>query len=209
MHCYLDRRDGSPNWYIYEYDERTGQCKRYSTRTSDRSAADAELADHVIKLPRRQQITDATLVKILLRYWTHHGEGTFASDTVRRVMGLVCEHEPETRIYEWPIPRQKEFAAKLAKKSSTQRRYMGVVRAAIQWAFDGGELPSMPAIYKVQATDGDGVRPFSVTELSQLFEACRREHERRFMLLQAHFEEALAIVTGHAGWTPGQTAAGL
>jgi len=33
--------------------------------------------------------------------------------------------------------------------------------------------------------------------------------ERRFMLLQAHFEEALAIVTGHAAWTPGQTAAGL
>jgi hypothetical protein len=29
---------------------------------------------------------------------------------------------------------------------------MGVVRAAIQWAADGGEIPTMPAVYKVQAT---------------------------------------------------------
>jgi hypothetical protein len=33
--------------------------------------------------------------------------------------------------------------------------------------------------------------------------------ERRFLLLQAHFEEALAIVTGPAAWTSGQSVAGL
>lgn len=183
MRCYLEKREGSPNWYIYEYDERNGQCKRTSTRTPDRDAAEQKLAQHIIKLPQRQQISDATLIKVMLRYWEHHGQATFARDTIRRVMGLVCEHEPNTRIYEWPIPKQKEFAAKLATKDSTRRRYMGVVRAAIQWAVDGGELPSMPPIYKVQATDGAGVTPFTVDQLRQLCNACEHEHERRFILL--------------------------
>jgi integrase len=98
-------------------------------------------------------------------------------------MGLVAEREPETRIYDWPIGKQKDFAAKLATKDSTRRRYWGVVRAAIQWAVDGGELPSLPALLKVQATDDEGVRPFTVSELSSLADACQLEHERRFMLL--------------------------
>lgn len=183
MHCYLGKRDDSPNWYIYEYDERTGSVKRFSTRTTDRGKAETKLAEHIIKLPQRQLISDATLVTIMLRYWEHHGQHLFARDTVRRVLGLVAEHEPETRIYAWPIPQQKEFAAKLAQKDSTRRRYMGVIRAAIQWAVDGGELPSMPAVYKVQAVDGDGVRPFTLEELGALAEACVHEHERRFYLL--------------------------
>jgi hypothetical protein len=183
MHCYLDKRSGSPNWYIYQYDERTGQCQRTSTRTTDRTAAEKKLAEHIIKLPHRQLISDATLVKVMLRYWEHHGQHVFARDTVRRVMALVVEHEPDTRIYEWTIPKQKQFTAKLAKTDSTRRRYMGVVRAAIQWAADGGEIPTMPAVYKVQATDAEGVRPFSLDELRALCGGCVHEHERRFMLL--------------------------
>jgi integrase len=183
MHCYLDKRAGSPNWYIYEYDERTGQCKRTSTRTADRAKADAKLAEYIVKLPQRQIISDATVVWVMLRYWEHHGQHTFARDTVRRVLGLVAEHEPTTRVYAWPVGRQKEFAAKLAMKDSTRRRYWGVVRAAIQWAVDGGELPSLPGLMKIQATDGAGVRPFELAELQALCEACEHEHERRFLLL--------------------------
>jgi integrase len=183
MHCYLDKRDGSPNWYIYEYDDAAGQCKRYSTRTTDRGTAETKLAEHILKLPQRKLINDATVVWIMLRYWEHYAKDTFAVDTVRRVMGLVCEHEPTTKIYGWPIGRQKEFAAKLAQKDNTRRRYWGVVRAAIQWAVDGGELPSLPALLKVQATDGEGVRPFSLEELRRLCDGARSEHEQRFMLL--------------------------
>jgi len=183
MHCYLDKREGSPNWYIYEYDPATGQCPRFSTRTADRAAAEKKLAEHILKLPQRKLINDATVVWVLLRYWEHYAKDTFASDTVRRVMGLVAEHEPTTRVYDWPIGKQKEFAAKLATKGSTQRRYWGVVRAAIQWAVDGGELPSLPALMKIQATDGEGVAPFSIEQLKRLAEGCVHEHERRFFLL--------------------------
>jgi integrase len=183
MHCYLEKRDGSPNWYIYEYDPSTGQCERFSTRTRDRATAERKLAEHILKLPQRKLINDATVVWVLLRYWELYAKGIFASDTVRRVMGLVAEHIPTTRVYDWPIGQQKEFATKLATKDSTRRRYWGVIRAAIQWAVDGGELPSVPALMKVQATDGEGVRPYTLEELSALAEACLHEHERRFWLL--------------------------
>jgi hypothetical protein len=83
MHCYLGKRKGSDKWYIYQYDERTGQCPRFSTRTADRAEAEKKLAEHILKLPHRQIMNDATLVKIMLRYWEHHGQHTFAKDTVR------------------------------------------------------------------------------------------------------------------------------
>ena len=182
MHCYLKQRENGI-WYIWEYDDATGRCNKRSARTRDSAAAEKKLAEHILRLPQRQLINDATVVWVMLRYWEHHGQHIFASDTVRRVMGLVAEHEPTTRVYDWPIGRQKEFVAKLANRSSTQRRYWGVVRAAIQWAVDGGELPSLPGLMKVQATDGEGVRPFDLDELGRLAEACLHEHERRFFLL--------------------------
>jgi integrase len=182
MHCYLKQRKNGI-WYIWEYDGATGQCNSVSARTRDRAAAQKKLAEHILKLPQRKLLNDATVVWVLLRYWELYAKDIFASDTVRRVMGLAAEHIPSQRVYDWPIGEQKAFAAKLAAKGSTQRRYWGVVRAAIQWAVDGGELPSLPALMKIQATDGEGVRPFTLGELQLLAEACLHEHERRFFLL--------------------------
>lgn len=183
MHCYLDRRDGSPNWYIYEYNPDTGQCKRISARTTDRATAEKKLAEHVIKLPQRQALSDATLVHIMLRYWQHHGKDRFATTPIRRAMGLVVQHEPATRLYDWPIQRQKEFAAKIGAQPGTQRRYMSVIRAAVQWSFDNGEIPSMPAILKVAAEDADGVSPYEIEQLAALMKAATHDHERLFLLL--------------------------
>lgn len=182
MRCYLKQRNENSIWYIWQYDERTGQCSRISTRTKDRSAADAKLAEHILKLPQRQ-ISNATLVHILLRYWHHHGKSVFATNPIRRAMGLIATNEPTTLLYDWTIQRQKEFAAKIHGKDGTRRRYMGVIRRAVQWSFDNGEIPSMPAILKVSAEDAEGVRPFEVDELRALFGAAIHEHERRFLLL--------------------------
>lgn len=183
MHCYLDRREGSPNWYIYQYDARTGQCQRFSTRTADSAAAEQKLAAHILKLPQAEFTTNVTLVQILLRYWEHHGQQIAARNTVRRIMGLIVEHEPDTRLYGWTIQHQKAFVAKISAKPGSQRRYMGVIRAAAQWHFDGGEIPSMPAIHRVKAEDGAGVRPYELEELAKLLEAAQSEHERLFLLL--------------------------
>jgi integrase len=182
MHCYLDKREGSDNWYIYEYNEATGQCRRFSARTADREAAEKKLAEYIIKRPERQQFSDVTLVWIMLRYYEHHGKGRFSADTVKRVLALIVEHEAETKLHEFDLERQMHFAGKCGKSSATKRRYMGVVRAACQWAFDRGEIKVMPAILKVKAQDGEGVRPFSVDELRKLFSVALHEHERRILV---------------------------
>lgn len=183
MHCYLGKRKDSPKWYIYEYDQRTGQCKRYPTRTTDRSAAEKKLAEHIIKLPQRHQVGDATLVEIMLRYWEHHGQKVFATNAIRRVIGLVAKHEPHTRLCDWTIPLQKEFAAKIGRTPSTQRRYMGIVRTAVKRSYEHGEIPTLPAIWRIQAEDGAGVVPFEVDELRRLMDAATLDHERRLLLL--------------------------
>lgn len=183
MHCYLKPRKGNGIYYIWEYDASTGQCSRFSTGTRDRSAAETKLAEHIIRLPQRQVMNDATLVHILLRYWEHHGQSVFSTNTIRRVMGLIVEHEPSSRLYDWPIQRQKEFAAKISATPGTLRRYMGVIRAAVQRSFDNGEIPSMPAILKVSAEDAEGVRPYENAELRALMAAATHDHERRFLLL--------------------------
>lgn len=183
MHCYLKPRKDNGIFYVWEYDASTGQCRKFSTGTRDIRAAEKKLAEHIIKLPQRKVMNDATLVHILLRYWEHHGQTVFSTNTIRRVMGLIIEHEPNTRLYDWPIQRQKEFAAKISAKPGTQRRYMGVIRAAVQRSFDNGEIPSMPAILKVSAEDAEGVRAYEVAELRALMAAATYDHERRFLLL--------------------------
>lgn len=183
MHCYLKRRpepDGP--FYIYQYDDATGQCQRFSARTRDPKEAEQRLAEHIIKLPK-QKFAGVTLVTIMLRYYEHHGSQAFSKSTIRTVMRRVVEHEPETLLDAFTPARQKVFAGTLGVSASTQRRYIGIVRAAAQWSFDNGDIPVMPAFYKPQANDGDGVKPFETWQLRALFAAAIHEHERRFLLL--------------------------
>lgn len=183
MRRYLDKRAGSPNWYICEYNPRTRQRVRISTGTADRAAAEAQLARHILAQPQQGLISDATLVHVMLRYWEHHGKQSFARDTVKRVLALVTEHEPHTKLYSWTIPMQEVFAAKLSGTPSTRRRYFGVLKSAVAWGVQRGELPSVPAMLKVEAKDAPGAAPLSLEALSALCQAANHEHERRFLLL--------------------------
>lgn len=170
-------------WVIYWWDKRTNQPRRRATGETDYSAAQTKLAQWIIEQPQ-QLIEEPTVLYVMLRYWEHRGKDSFARDSVKRVLALVAEHEPDTLIYHWPIPKQQEFAAKLGNTDGTRRRYMGVIRAALQWAADRGEIPSVPTIIKVKANDAPGARPFTIPELQRLFEkAAPQEHWRRLLLL--------------------------
>lgn len=171
-------------WVIYWWDKRTDQPRRRSTGETDHGAAQTKLAQYIIEQPEQGLIAEPTILQVLLRYWEHRGQHSFARATVKRVMALLTEHAPHTLIYHWPIPAQHELAAKMAVHAGTRRRYMGVLRAALQWSFDRGEIPRMPAIAKHEAQDRAGVRPFSLPELQALFVAAEpQEHWRRLLLL--------------------------
>lgn len=183
MRRWLAKRKGSSNWYIFEYDPRTRERRPIGTGTADRGAAEKALAKYIIQQPEQGLISDATLVHVILRYWEHKGRQSFARDTVKRVMGLIAEHEPHTKLYQWPIPAQQAFAAKISPKSSTQRRYFGVLKTAVAWGVQRGELPAIPAMLKIEAKDAPGVTPFTVAQLKALCKAAEAEHERRLLLL--------------------------
>lgn len=171
-------------WQIEWWDKSADQPRRRSTGETDYSAAQTKLAQWIIERPQQALIDEPTLLYVLLRYWEHKGKDSFARATVKRVVALVTEHEPHTMVYRWPIAKQREFAAKLASTDGTRRRYMGVLRAALQWAADQGEIPLMPAVAKVTAQDAPGARPFSMPELQRLFGAAQpHEHWRRLLLL--------------------------
>ncbi len=171
-------------WVIYWWDKRTNQPRRRATGETDHSAAQTKLAQWIIEQPDQELIAEPTILQVLLRYWEHRGQHSFARATVKRVLALVTEHAPETVIYRWPIPAQIELARKMAKRDGTQRRYLGVIRAALQWSFDRGEIARMPAVAKIEAHDRPGARPFSVPELQRLFAAAEpHEHWRRLLLL--------------------------
>lgn len=124
------------------------------------------------------------MLYVLCRYWEMRGKDSFAHATVKRVVALVTEHEPHTLVYHWPLPKQHKFAETIALNTSTRRRYMGVIRAALQWSVDRGEIPRMPVIAKIEAQESPGARPFSVPELQRLFaKAEPHEHWRRLLLL--------------------------
>lgn len=171
-------------WQICWWDKAARQPRRHSTGETDHTAAQDYFARWLIERPQVQLNHQPALVDVMLRYWEHRGKDSFARDTVKRVLALVTEHEPETLIYRWSIAKQHELAGKLATKATTRRRYMGVIRAALQWATDRGEIPRMPTIVKVQAQDGAGAKPFSLEELRKLFAAAEpQEHWRRFLLV--------------------------
>jgi len=133
--------------------------------------------------PRDQCPADVPLAAVLVRYWQHHGRTRFSPDAIRRVLAAVPTLMPGIAVAAFTIPRQEEFVAGLGVSAGSARRYMGVIAAALSWAYRRQEIASIPPILRIEATDGEGARPFTVEELRRLFAAARSEHERRFLLL--------------------------
>lgn len=189
--CYLDQRADSPYWYVCEWDAPNRRWRRKSTRTADHSEAQKILAEHILALETRCIVSDASVLHVVLRYWTRVAHRHFASYTTKRVMALVNEHLSGVRIFDWPTEDQRAFIAKLANAKTTQRRYWSVILAAAAWmaSDEVQELPSMPKLVKIKlkgaqaATTTRAAKPFSVPDFKRLFEVAKHEHEQRLLLL--------------------------
>lgn len=179
MHCYLKPRNGV--WYIWEYDESTGQCSKHSARTRDRAKAEQALAKHILSIPTRQQMPDATVLQVLLRYWELHGQHCFGAGTVRLMLGRVADLMPATRVSEFTAAEQEKFTKGLSW--ATARRYLGQVHTALVWARKRGEIGPVPEKVKVAGNDRAGARPLKVDELRALCEAATHPWQRMFLAI--------------------------
>lgn len=122
-----------------------------------------------------------------MRYFTHRTKVIGDRGIVRRVIGLVCEHAPMVSLADFTIARQEQFLreAMPAVKDGTRRRYMGVIEAATNRAFQRGEIERPIPILVPAAVDGPGARPLTPVELGRFLAAADGEHERRLALLMA------------------------
>jgi integrase len=117
----------------------------------------------------------------MVRYWEHHGRTRFATDVIRQTIRLVATRLPCLPLDQLTIPRQEQLIEGLSP--GTARRYLAVVRAALEWAAARQEIERAPRIKRLEVEDGPGALPYSLDELRRLLEAARAEHERRLLVL--------------------------
>jgi integrase len=181
MHCYLKQRKENGIWYIWEYDDATGQCSKLSTGTRDRSEADQKLAAHILSRPTRQPMHDPTIVQIMLRYWQLHGKDCFGAGTVKLVMGKVAAQIPEMRLSQFSPAEQEKFVTGLVP--ATAKRYLGQIHAAINWMRARDEISQVPTKFKVRGHDRAGAAPLKLDDLRKLCEAAKSTRQRLFLAI--------------------------
>jgi integrase len=184
MRYYLKDRGGI--WYICWTDG--GIPRRISTGLRDRREADLALARHVLSHgnPKHQAPQSVTLQAVVLRYWEHHGRHIASRDSVTATLKAVNTYLDRVTVAEFGTKRQEGFVTALKSEglaAGTVKRWMGVIGAALHYAYARQEVTDVPPIVKVKAVDGEGVRPLSIDELRALCGACLHEHQRRFLLL--------------------------
>jgi integrase len=187
MRYYLKPRSGI--WYIC-WTGADGSPNRKTAGTRDRGEAELALARHQLEhsRPRDQALTTVTIEGVLVRYWQHHGQTRFSPEVIRRVIALATEHLALVTLDQLTIGRQEQFIRDAGLKPGTARRYLGVIRAALEWSAARQEIERAPRILRVEVEDGPGAAPYAINEQSALLGAAQHEHERRFLLL--------AIATG-------------
>jgi integrase len=177
---YLKARNGV--WYIRWTDD-AGRPQGKSTGSRDRGIAEQRLAAHELKhaQPRDLRLSEVTLDAVLVRYWEHHGRTRFAAGIIRLVIKRVATLLPCLPLEQLTMAKQERLIEGLTP--GTARRYLGVIRAALEWAAARQEIERAPRIKRVEVEDGPGALPYSLEELRQLLAAARAEHERRLLIL--------------------------
>lgn len=190
MSCYLYQRPDSPNWFIGDYDERSGETKRFSARTRDKQLAEKKLAAHVLGRDEAKLKSNISLAYLITRYWTLEGQFLASKDTVKAVMGLVVEHEPERMLFDWSRADQEKFIGKFTNKDGeplsdgTKRRYFGVLKTAAKFLKGREEIPSVPDMVNMEVEDGKGAPVMPVEIAKTLFEHAVHPHQQLYLLLE-------------------------
>lgn len=186
---FLDKRDGSPNWYIYEYDEATGQCPRTSTRIRDDGTPEAlakaerALAKFILSRTSRQELPGLTVVQALLRYYELYGKTRFSAPVIRTLLKQVAEHIPTQLAETFEIQEQEAFLSALEVSPATQRRTLGIIAAACRFLKRRKEMSTVPEFAQIKVPKAAGVARLSIPQLRALFNATTSPRQELFLLL--------------------------
>ena len=166
----------------------SGRPRRRSTRTRDHGAAQKALAEHVLEhdRPRDQRPDEVTLQAVVVRYWHHHGRSRQSHDPIRHALAWITDQLPKVTVAEFDTARQRQLIAAMKAHglaAGSIRRYLGVIRSALLWASQNGELPETKPLARPEPEESEGVPPYTLDEMRAVLAACESEGERLMVLL--------------------------
>jgi integrase len=183
---WLSRRPNSPVWCRTWFDPATRQTCRASLGTIDLAAAGIELARWVTTNvgTNRAAPADITIARVFARYHERHGRHTIGGDAQRVSLAMILKGMPEgMSVGEFTLDMQNQLVRELVAKGYAQgtiKRGMGAAKAAINWAWNNGELERPVPFLKLPEGAGRE-RVLTIEEMAVLWDADMPAHLRAFV----------------------------
>jgi len=183
---WLSKRPGSTQWCRTWFDSDARQTRRASLGTDDIAAAELALAEWVTQhvAGDREDPRVATLARVFVRYQQQHGRHIVGADAQRRSLAVVLRHIPEgMSVAEFTLDAQRQAVLAMHRGeygAGTIKRAMGAAKAAVNWAWNNGELDRPVPFLKVEEGQGRE-RVLSVAEMAHLWSVDMPDHVRAFL----------------------------
>lgn len=183
---WLSKRPNSPQWCRTWFDPDTRQTRRASLGTDDLAAAERALAEWITRnvAPQRAEPAEITVARAFARYFERHGQHVIGADAQRRSLAQMLKHLPEG-ITVGELTRDAQEACVRTMRGTgynawTIKRAFGAGKAAINWAWQNGELDRpIPFIKLPEGNDRE--RVLTVPELARLWDQEMPDHVRAFL----------------------------
>jgi integrase len=185
---WLSRRPNSPVWCRTWFDAVTRQTCRASLGTDDLAEAGITLARWITLnvATSRAEPTDITLARVFARYHERHGKHVVGAEAQRVSLAMMLQTVPEgITVASFTLNVQHEAVRALQARcyaAGTIKRGLGAAKAAVNWAWNNGELERPIPFLKLPEGQGRE-RVLAIEELSQLWDTDMPGHVRVFLAL--------------------------
>ena len=185
---WLSQRPNSAQWCRTWFDADTRQTRRSSLGTDDLAAAEIALAEWVARnvASVRAEPKEITVARVFVRYQERHGQHLVGAGSQRISLAMMLRHLPEG-ITVGELTLDAQHVAIRAMQAGgygagTIKRALGAAKAAVNWAWNNGELERPVPFLKVPEGQGRE-RVLSVEELARLWSTDMPDHVRVFLAL--------------------------
>jgi len=187
---WLGKRRDRSSWYIMWADRKSGRVERISTGTEDFGEAERQLAAHfqLRQGLHKARPDEVTLTVVAYRYYDQHGQHVRSRDEINRTIRYLTDFWPTESVSEITIQEQERFVQQLYDRGLSigyVKRMVGVLGAAMRWAYNSNQLATVPAVLKPTyfGPDAERTRLLTLDEMAALWDAKMPDHLRVFLVL--------------------------
>lgn len=185
---WISKRPNSESWCRTWFDAETRQTRRSSLGTDDLAAAEQALAEWIARnvATNRADPHALTVARVCVRYQERHGQHFVGAGSQRISLAMMLRHLPAgIMVGELTLDRQHETVRAMEAAgygAGTIKRAFGAAKAAINWAWNNGELERPMPFLRLHEGAGRE-RVLNVAELATLWSTDMPDHVRVFVAL--------------------------